>query len=131
MLAQNRIDYSAPIDDPWMSAHTQWNANVSRWSADNLINLLGCAEQMQFCSPDKDGKPRDCLSLTGKFPIINELAPSTSKFNTPQWQTIFRILKYTDLFSMYYSVYGRGSAALAGMNLLPSPLKSQIIIIDT
>ncbi|KAF2192030.1 hypothetical protein K469DRAFT_696089 [Zopfia rhizophila CBS 207.26] len=57
MLAQNGVKYTAPVDDPWFSAHEQVNitSRKSVWMSDYAVSLLGCIDQYQLCNPAKPG----------------------------------------------------------------------------
>lgn len=66
--------YLGPVDDPWYSAHLQFpgvslhsqvlKGNSSAWFRDNPVNVLGCAEQYQFCNPHLPANT-NCTSLAG------------------------------------------------------------------
>ena len=124
MLSQNSIYYSAPVDDPWMMAHDKLVLNDRTvWISDNAVNLMGCAEQLQICSPDRSGNPKRCSKLNGKFPLMDELVDSvtadegagkSSWLNSAQIVTLFRFLKDADSKTIYFTVQPRGGAALDG-----------------
>jgi hypothetical protein len=127
MLAQNGIRYSAPCDDPWMSAHLQVNKSIPLWFADYPVNLLGCVDQRQICSPDKAGNPVHCTNLTGKLPLMNDVANKSKarasySLNLAQIVTSFRFLKNTYEMDIWNIVSGRGAAALNGISHPELPL---------
>ena len=117
MLSQNLIVYPAPSDDPWMPAH-RTDVVTNGWTADYAINLLGCMDQKQICSPDEAGNPIHCTNLTGFLPLLNDMLAGTvnSSFNTVQFFTFIRHLKYVQQTTMFSIVDGRGGAALNGMS---------------
>ena len=123
MLSQNSVRYSAPVDDPWMQAHDKPIPTLNTWVSDNAISLLGCAEQLQICSPDRSGKPKRCSSLTGKFPLLDEIVDTVTEderagretiVNSAQIATFSRFIKYSDTKTIFYAVQGRGPTALNG-----------------
>jgi hypothetical protein len=58
-LSANTVRFMKPTDDQWYSVHIEKNSSQVDWSkqnytyflADNEVNVLGCALQVQFCNP--------------------------------------------------------------------------------
>ncbi|CZR61302.1 uncharacterized protein PAC_11198 [Phialocephala subalpina] len=55
-LMPNSIEYIAPVDNPWFSAHRKSthnsaDGNYDIWTSDAFPYGLGCTEQHQYCNP--------------------------------------------------------------------------------
>ncbi|KAK0280294.1 hypothetical protein LTR54_001095 [Friedmanniomyces endolithicus] len=110
ILAQNSIDYNVPCDDPWFSAHQVRNDTSQTWYVgDHYFNLLACADQHQFCNPNLDSS-KGCTSLADEATVFNEMFKIG--FSDLQIATAGRIAVPMVFSNMYYSVNGRGAAAL-------------------
>lgn len=60
-LSANGISFTAPVDDPWYSAHNgPYNLSIGIdksstadvWYSDEPVSVLGCATQIQYCNPN-------------------------------------------------------------------------------
>ncbi|KAK1818975.1 hypothetical protein LTR12_006663 [Friedmanniomyces endolithicus] len=110
ILAQNSIDYGVPCDDPWFSAHQVRNDTSQTWYVgDDYFNILACADQHQFCNPNVDSS-KGCTSLADEATVFNEMF--TIGFSDLQIAAAGRIAVPMPFSNMYYSVNGRGAAAL-------------------
>ncbi|KAK0285204.1 hypothetical protein LTR35_005406 [Friedmanniomyces endolithicus] len=110
ILAQNSIDYNVPCDDPWFSAHQVRNDTSQTWYVgDDYFNILACADQHQFCNPKLDSS-KGCTSLADEATVFNEMF--RVGFSDLQIATAGRIAVPMVFSNMYYSVNGRGAAAL-------------------
>jgi hypothetical protein len=94
-LSANDIRYGTPIDDPLFSAHknvSDFNVNngsvyyFPSWQTDNLVSILGCTDQYQFCNPTT----AECTLLDG---LSNtHYAAQKYKLNSLQQHTCKQIL---------------------------------------
>lgn len=74
-LSAPGIQFSAPVDDPWFSAHTpirdihsrRTNASVSSYAQDEPMSPMACSFQMQYCNPLLSSKPAEerCEPMRG------------------------------------------------------------------
>ena len=122
-LAQNSIQYNAPVDDPFFSAHIAEyvvvdGINESYYLGDDYVNALGCIDQHQFCNPTYpgfDGNTTGCTTLTSYETAISELnGLLLSEF---QMAAAGRIVSNLIFENMSYSVLGRGASALRASEL--------------
>jgi hypothetical protein len=84
------IRFSAPVDDPWISAHTnastlydQNNKTRPSWVQDSPVGVMACTFQTQYCNPNLPGSEQ-CEPLRGqmtpkKTVSIEKIFPSKSQ----------------------------------------------------
>lgn len=105
-LSANDIQYTAPVDDPWFSAHDEVSfAELTLWAPDNLIRVLGCIEQQQLCSVTDS---RQCTAL-GDLQLSDIHA---LELNSAQLGTARRLFLTQQRIYISASTDGRGGLAL-------------------
>ena len=89
-LSANSIPFSAPVDDPWYSAHSNpyhvlVNASAlgdtsgsdstsTVYFRDRAVSVLACTEQYQICAP---GSTPECTPLTGYILLYDSIGNLT------------------------------------------------------
>lgn len=98
-LGQEKLQYTAPVHDPWFealepdtimkpSAHSDLE-NITIYNAEWPVSTVGCAVQYQFCDPSI-GTEANCTGMTGidaVFPKARELL----RKNPKQYLTLQRL----------------------------------------
>jgi len=91
-LSAPGVRFSAPVDDPWFSAHQnastlydQNNKTRPSWVQDSPVSSMACTMQMQYCNPNRPESER-CEPLRGpwhpdKESTLPQLFPSKSQFD--------------------------------------------------
>lgn len=105
------------MDDPFFSAHlanslVSKGDNLTWYESDHYVNVLGCADQHQFCNPTNN----QCTDLTGSMLVGKQI--SQIGMNAVQQMTFSRLLLSLNFISTYYSVNGRGSSSLRAQETL-------------
>jgi hypothetical protein len=120
MLNPNGVKYTAPVDDPWFSAHNQVNittqtVSMTVWMPDYLVNMLGCIDQYQICNARIPGDS-GCTRLSSAYKIQQELADNVAILDSDMVKvtTFLRFVWDIRSRTMYSSVAGRGANALNG-----------------
>lgn len=114
-ITANSLLYDQPNSDPIFGATTtttrsQGTSRVSYYTADNLVSVLGCVDQHQWCSAvEKPGRPQ-CSGLESLNTLFSDTAMFTG--NHRQLATANRIYNSIWLSNMWYVVDSRGVAAL-------------------
>lgn len=119
--------YLEPLDDPWYSAHLQvpgvmmsshiLKGNASIWFRDNPVNVLGCAEQYQFCNPNLPANT-NCTSLVGLDQAVNV---TDGLWRSPAQNASFYSIRYVlDVYGIYLNdiVRSLGISSLTARNSL-------------
>ena len=113
-LAQNSVEYTAPVEDPWFLANES-TTDPSRgelFTPFYVVRPLACTDQFQFCNPYR----KICTPLTGSFLVNNDLSALRL---TKMQEAIFVDLNYAMyLLGTYYAVHSRGAAALRASETL-------------
>ena len=89
-LSANSIPFSAPVDDPWYSAHSNpyrvlvnasglgdtsgSDATSTVFFRDRAVSVLACTEQYQICAP---GSTPECTPLTGNYLLYESIGNLT------------------------------------------------------
>lgn len=77
------LQYSKPVNDPWFQANTPTTReyatetggykNVTIYSPEFPISVMGCTHQYQFCDPSTGSSPT-CTDLDGWYPVWKQVA---------------------------------------------------------
>jgi hypothetical protein len=106
-MNQNSVQHTSPVDDPFFAAHRQvrytpapgQNANVTTiYLADDLVRVMGCAEQFQVRNPNNG----DTTPLTGMYGVLD--ASQRIDLNDQQKAAVSRLLLSTPDTLMFNSV---------------------------
>lgn len=132
LISFNNIEFVGANDDPIFSAHINSTSTlgIPVWKPDQNFSAMACAEQNQFCNPNKpQGSPSRCTKLTAsellwennRLEDIQLLQENETKklHNTSISLNSFQevIAGYASSaisVGMYYSVFSRGAASLKG-----------------
>ncbi|KAF2474435.1 uncharacterized protein BDR25DRAFT_385987 [Lindgomyces ingoldianus] len=88
------IRFSAPVDDPWLSAHkpatnlVEHETNQTRPSyiQDEPAGIMACATQYQYCNPStKECEPLRGLIDPRKGTPLKKIFPNKRQFDTLSW----------------------------------------------
>jgi hypothetical protein len=117
MLSQNSVSYMEPSDDSWMPAHIPLTrvSGLTTYSADYMLNLMGCTEQYQVCNPNLPDET-SCTDIASSKTVTSQLGGLD--LNPSQWSLADRTIVtsvHRDLTSV---VWGHGAAALNGPSCL-------------
>lgn len=105
-LSANEIAYTEPVDDPWFSAHDEGTfQELTLWSPDNPVRVLGCIDQQQICSATGS---KQCTPL-GR---LNYADLDALDLNIAQLETARRLSLTTMHIGISESTDGRGGLAL-------------------
>ncbi|KAL8719745.1 MAG: hypothetical protein Q9225_003289 [Loekoesia sp. 1 TL-2023] len=125
-LAPNEVQYLLPVTDPLFTATLpgivlpSTDGNITYYSPDYTVSVLGCTEQYQCCNPTN----AKCTSLSGSDIMSREVG--SIGLNGAQGAT-FQSLSYALVTqSIYYSVSSRGASALRASDTLSGSTFTQI-----
>jgi hypothetical protein len=131
-LSFNNVEFVGANDDPIFSAHITSTSTlgVPVKKPDRNVSALACAEQHQFCNPNiAQGAPNRCTKLTASERVwenndvediqllletdVKRLHNTSLDLN-PFQEVIAGYSSSAISGGMYFSVFGRGVAALKG-----------------
>ena len=125
-LATNRVLSQDPVLDPWFRAtlpvdfQDPYGINVTQYSADYWVSVLGCADQFQFRNP-ATGRETPLTSYSVVSNSVSQLAL------TELQQAMVTSLVYSAGFQGSYEVMrNRGASALRASDTLDLSTSTQI-----
>ncbi|KAF2738604.1 hypothetical protein EJ04DRAFT_549815 [Polyplosphaeria fusca] len=115
LIGKNSVTYTSQVNDPLFAAHrslvyrTYGMEGMSEYSSDDLISMLGCLEQYQFCVHQSNGDPicTDLTALPGRD--IPKLAPHATDL---QKAVLSHLMTVTSMFDISSVRSLRASSAL-------------------
>ncbi|KAL8725056.1 MAG: hypothetical protein Q9166_007587 [cf. Caloplaca sp. 2 TL-2023] len=117
-LAPNAVSYIRPVLDPWFKATLPFETtdlngiNGTRYSADQWVGVLACADQFQFGNP-ANGKS---TLLTSSLSMPEEVGKL--QYNELQQATVLSLFRAVGTGTTYYSVRSQGANGLRASDTL-------------
>ena len=114
-LTPNAVTYENPCDDALFAAHyhvetTSLGINLSYYTADRYVNVLGCTEQYRVCNPD-NGVCTDNLGVMQTQNAVSENGKGL-RLNAAQTATAIRLIGALQVSTVYYQTFTRLGGAL-------------------
>jgi hypothetical protein len=120
-LTANSLLYDSKNNDPIFAATTptqrsQGGVEGTVYTPNNLVSVLGCVDQHQWCSAVKIPGKTQCSGLES----LDNLAPDTSIFNGNNRQIATAVRIYHSIYysNMWYVVDPRGVAAIQASQMV-------------
>ena len=118
-LAQNSVQYLAPVADPWLAANQLYNdsgsgIDVVLWGPDEYVSVMACIDQYQLCNPNSS--PYDCTILGSQKDLRKGFLQIG--LNPYQLATARRLALALIWTSTYETVLSLGSTALLARDRL-------------
>ncbi|KAI9890825.1 MAG: hypothetical protein M1814_003609 [Vezdaea aestivalis] len=151
-ISFNNIDFVASNDDPIFSAHVPSRSPVGipAFKPDKEFGVLACAEQHQYCNPNKaEGAPDRCTALTGSelvwgsnttrdISLLEDTGIKALENNNIGLNDFQKVLAgysaTAQSAGMYFAVFSRGVAAISASEtvyqFLQSPLPNDQWLIE-
>ncbi|KAI9741904.1 MAG: hypothetical protein M1834_000293 [Cirrosporium novae-zelandiae] len=119
-IAPNSVRFSQPVYDPVFQATSLGGSyissqgqNISWYTADYWVSVLGCVDQHQYCNPNNG----NCGPLAGYNPAW-QAAVKTIGISTVQQGITDRVALQSAYLNTYHTVNGRDGAALRATETL-------------
>lgn len=124
VISANGLSYVDTVDDPLYSAHLNDTLpnGTPFFRADNLYQVMGCAEQYQICG---SGSVTTCTSVNARWHVLKEFR--TIGLNPAQTAVADLFMNITANANMFSSSFGLGTAALLARDVVFDDLMSQAL----
>jgi hypothetical protein len=118
-LAQNSVQYLAPVLDPWLSANQLYNDSepgleLILYGPDGFVSVMACTDQYQICNPGSS--PYDC-TIVGSQKDLREGFLQIG-LNPYQLATARRLALALEWTSTYQTVLSLSDTALLARDRL-------------
>lgn len=118
-LAQNSIQYTLPVSDPWFSAHQFFNYSLPNnpiilYGPDQFLNAMACIDQYQMCNPTTS--PYACTIVGSELDMREGFLEIG--LNDYQMATALRVSYVLRLTTNYLTLNSLGDTALLARDRL-------------
>lgn len=129
-LAPNGIMYYEANNDPFFSANDANDAgstdsiDASYYKSDNVVNIMGCTDQYQYCHPEDLTR---CTPLTDYANAWTSIYDPKLGFDDVQQLVASRIALNSRGLSIHHSISGRGASALRAQDYVAERSQLQVL----